>query len=178
MKIDELIPNIVADSISDIDIEFLKREGITTVFLDMDNTIAPWNSAVLALNVLTWVEKAKQAGLSLYIVTNGRKSRVEGVAKTLDIGFFESAAKPRRKAMLKILKTAGVTAEETIMVGDQLFTDILAANRVGIKSVFVWPISPKEWWVTKVFNRTRERLVWKKVFGNKKPKDKQGQLDK
>ena len=50
------------------------------------------------------------------------------------------------------------------IIGDQLFTDVLAANKIGANAILLKPISHKEWWATKVFNRSRERLVWKLVF--------------
>ena len=62
----------------------------------------------------------------------------------------------------------GTDRGTTLFVGDQLFTDMLAANRIGAVGVLVAPICKREWWATKVFNRTRERAVWKKVFPGQK----------
>ena len=71
---------------------------------------------------------------------------------------------PMKKHTRSFLAQKGVSTEQTLIVGDQLFTDIQLANALGIKSVLLEPLSNREWWCTKVFNRSRERLVWPFLF--------------
>ena len=69
-----------------------------------------------------------------------------------------------KKPTAQLLVQWGVSPQEALIIGDQLFTDIQLANALGAKSVLLEPLSPEEWWCTTVFNRSRERLVWPFLF--------------
>ena len=52
----------------------------------------------------------------------------------------------------------GTTPENTLFVGDQLFTDVWGAKRAGIYSILVKPIHPKEE-IQIVLKRYLEKIV-------------------
>lgn len=151
------------DRVFDIPIEFLKENKIKLILLDLDNTLAPWHNYVACPKTAVWVKKVKQEQIQALILTNGRGKNAQELAKELGINVVNNAKKPFCSKIKKCLKEKGVQAEQTLIVGDQLFTDILAANRVKAKSVLIEPISKREWWATKIFNRTRERLAGRKI---------------
>ncbi len=160
-----ITPQICAEALWAVRTEWLLQQGISAVLLDMDNTLAYWKSVEVPQSNLQWIENARQEGFKLYIVSNGKKERVSALAQKLNIGCVRNAGKPSKKRMKAILKQLDIQPEKTALIGDQLFTDILVANRCGILAVLVRPLDLKrEWWATKAFNRSRERLVWKKVF--------------
>lgn len=153
-----LAPTSYVDSIYDIDVEGLVARGIRGVILDLDNTLVPWGGSQVAPELLTWVERARSAGLRLCIVTNNRGPRVARLAGALGVPAVTSAQKPRRAALRRALAVMGVGPEETALVGDQVFTDILGGNRLALYTILVRPQSPREFFLTRVV-RVLERII-------------------
>ena len=154
--------------VADIPPKQLKSGGIRLVLLDLDNTVAPWHSTDVPPDTAAWVEKVKAVGLTVALLTNSRGKNADAVGEALDITVFKDAKKPFRRTAKALLKHLCVPAAAVCFVGDQLFTDIRLAGALGAQSVLVDPLSPREWWCTRLFNRTRERLVWRFVFPGEK----------
>ncbi len=159
-----LLPTARFERIFDITPEFLKENGIELVLCDMDNTLAPWHSDYIDQSTALWTEKVKQGGVKVALLTNSKGTNADSIGKKLDIPVYKDAKKPFRGYTENLLKTLGVNPENVLFAGDQLFTDIRLANKLKAKSVLTTPISDREWWYTKVFNRSRERLVWRFLF--------------
>ena len=86
-------------------------------------------------------ESLRQAGIQLFLLSNSRKpERPRRFAQALGIPFLGHAGKPKRGGYRKAMEQMGRTAEETMMVGDQIFTDVLGAKRTGIPVILVQPI--------------------------------------
>lgn len=151
------------DRIFDIPLEFLEENDIKLVLLDLDNTLSPWHNYFACEKTKKWVSQVRQKQIEALILTNGSGKNAASLAKELGICIVGNAKKPFCKQIKKCLASKNVLAEQTLIVGDQLFTDILAANRINAKSVLLQPVSKREWWATKVFNRSRERLVGRKI---------------
>lgn len=160
----KLKPTAVYPRLTDVPADFLSREGIRLVCADLDNTLAPWRTTDVLSGAREWCAQAQQAGIKVFLVTNGKKENADRVAEELGIGLYKGAMKPFRKKLKLLLRQEGVSAQETLFIGDQLFTDIQAAGALGAKSVLTQPLEKREWWCTKVFNRTREKLVWPFLF--------------
>ena len=56
------------------------------------------------------------------------------------------------------MEEMGTTTENTLFVGDQIFTDVYGANRAGIRTILVKPIHPKEE-IQIVLKRYLEKIV-------------------
>lgn len=168
VKPEMLRPAITAKELAAIDIDKLQGLGVCCILLDIDNTVSPWGEETVTEATLRWVSDAEKRGIRVAIATNGKKARVDRIAELLGADSIKSAGKPGIKKISRYLSECGIAPENCAMIGDQLFTDMLAANRIGAVGVLVAPICKREWWATKVFNRTRERAVWKKVFPGKK----------
>ena len=135
-----LTPQYSFQELPDISPVFLKRLGIKFLMLDLDNTIAAYGEDFPSDRVARWAEEMKVHGIDLYIVSNsGRKGRVEVFSEALGIGAVMAARKPSRKGLHRALATAGFSTENSALVGDQVFTDTLAANRAGVVSIIVKP---------------------------------------
>ncbi len=157
------IPDYSFDRVFDIPTKLLEENKIKLILLDLDNTLAPWHNYVACEKTVCWVKEVKQKQISLLILTNGSGKNAMMLAEDLGIEIIGNAKKPFGKQIKKYLKKHNILKDQTLIVGDQLFTDILAANKLKIKSVLLEPISKREWWATKVFNRTRERLIGRKI---------------
>lgn len=136
-----LIPCEWYGSIYEIDPKELRERGITLLLLDLDNTISPYREAAPAEELKAWLKRLKEHGIDPFILSNSRKpTRVSEFAAHLDIPYLRRAGKPKRAGFHAALEKMGRGEHEAAMVGDQIFTDILGANRSGICSILVKPI--------------------------------------
>ncbi len=159
-----LLPTLRYKRLSDIPLSDLTKHNISLVFLDMDNTLAPWHSDEVPEDFLPWIESVKAMGITVALLTNSKGSNADSIGKKLNIPVYKNAKKPFKKHTFKLLSELNVSPENVLFVGDQLFTDISLANKINAKSVLTVPLDKREWWCTKVFNRTREKLVWRFIF--------------
>jgi len=135
-----LAPQFSFRELTDISPLFLEKLGIKFLMLDLDNTVAAYSEHSPAENVAQWATDLKRSGIVLGIVSNSvRKWRVESFAKALQIDFILGASKPSPKGVTQTMKESGFSPDESALVGDQVYTDILAANRAGVISIVVRP---------------------------------------
>jgi len=153
-----LRPASKVPSVYDIDLAALRARGIRGMILDLDNTIVPWGAREAGPALPVWIADVRQAGLRLCIVSNNMGRRVTGLATSLGLPLVTGALKPRRKALRRALSVMGTTPDATALVGDQLFTDILGGNRLGLHTILVRPQSPREFPLTRVV-RVLERAL-------------------
>ena len=136
-----LIPSLHCDSIYTIDIEHLKERGIRLLLLDLDNTLIPYGVKQPDERLCAWARQLEAQGITPFVLSNSRKpTRVQEFAKALAVPFVRRAGKPQRKGFLEALRRMDCTPSQACMVGDQIFTDILGANRSDIFSILVTPI--------------------------------------
>ena len=135
------IPRGVYPSVTALDPKALRARGITLVLADLDNTLVRYGPGDPAPEVLAWREGLRTAGVELFLLSNSRKPDRPGrYAKRLDIPYLGHAGKPRTAGFEQAMARMGRTAGQTAMVGDQIFTDILGARRMGILALLVEPI--------------------------------------
>lgn len=164
-------PTQLANSLDLISVEQLKRDGIRGLIIDLDNTMTPWNNLEVGPKVEAWFEKVKSAGIRACVVSNNSKrQRVAVVADRLGIPFVFGATKPRRSAFRAGMKILETGQGDTAVIGDQLFTDILGGNRLGLYTILVTPINDREFIGTRIMRRAEKLLVWiMKHFASAKP---------
>ena len=139
-----LVPRYAFRKFADITPAFLRNLSVRFLMLDLDNTIALYNNHKLTDTVRHWVEGIKRNGIELFFISNNkRKNRIESFADELKIGFIEDANKPSPAGILRALEIKGYRADESAFLGDQIFTDTLAANRAGVMPIIVKPLSLK-----------------------------------
>ena len=153
-----LTPDQYLDSIFEIDIEHLQSIGIKGIITDMDNTLVSWNDRSVYPRLSEWFTGLKQKDFKLFIVSNNSRDRGAKLAKDLDIPAIWYAIKPRRGAFRKALQNMELSPKEVAVVGDQIFTDVLGGNRLGLHTILVTPISEKEFFWTKL-TRMFEKMV-------------------
>lgn len=157
-----LKPDRIVRHVSDITPALLAEQyGIRAVICDLDNTLAKWHSEEITGEVTGWLELLKNTGIGVCIASNTRNlSRLERVAESMGIAHVPgNANKPGTSGLRRALTLLDAHPGEAAMVGDQLFTDIVAGNRLGLYTVLVNPLGPHEFIGTKVISRNLERLV-------------------
>jgi len=153
-----LYPRIYVDTLLDIPLDKLRQQNIKAFIIDLDNTITEWNSNEIRLEVEEWFKRINAEGLKACILSNNGEERIRKVADRLGIPFIHRAAKPRRGSFHRAVKLMGVSAAQTAVVGDQIFTDILGGNRAGLFTILVKPLARREFVGTKI-NRTLEIFI-------------------
>ena len=135
------IPQGFYPHITALDPKKLKEKGITLVMADLDNTLVGYGIHSPSPDIIAWNKALNAEGIDLFILSNSRRpGRVQQFAEELGVPFQGWSGKPRRGGFVKALAHMNRTPQETVMVGDQIFTDILGANRSGIVPILVSPI--------------------------------------
>ncbi len=158
--IKRLYPTQAIDSIFDLPIEDLKAEGIKGIIFDIDNTLVPYDVAEPTDEIIQFFDEIQKQGIKITLVSNNTEDRVIKFNEKLKVLALHKAQKPLTKSFKKALEMMSCKKEETIIVGDQIFTDIYGGNCIGIRTYLVSPISDKDEWQTKI-KRGLERQVIK-----------------
>ncbi len=157
------------DSVYQIDFELLYQKGIRGILFDIDNTLVPHGSPA-DRQAIELFQKLKKLSIKTCLISNNQIGRVKSFADSVGAVFIENAHKPSVSGYQKGMEQMGCTKENTIFIGDQLFTDIYGANRAGIPTILVKPIHPREE-IQIVLKRYLERVV---LFFYKKQCRKEG----
>ena len=157
-------PKCVVNKFNDLDFNKLYESGYRIIISDLDNTLAPYTMATPSKELIEQINVIKTIGFKVYLISNNKKERIEHFSKLLNIdGFLSNAKKPNPKRLDKFLKDNDLSKELIIALGDQLVTDILGFNRLGLYSVLVRTIDKKtQKWYTKI-NRLREKKILKNI---------------
>lgn len=155
--LEKFYPKERVKSIYEIDFEGYFKGGIKGVIFDIDNTLVPHGKPATP-EIINFFEKLRQIGFQTRLLSNNQVDRVEPFAKAVDSLYLCNAHKPSRENYLRAVREMGIQIQETIFVGDQLFTDVYGANRTGIVSILVDPIHKKEE-IQIVFKRKLEKIV-------------------
>ena len=148
-----------AASLPLVSVEDLVADGVRLVLLDRDNTCVPRDATEPPAEVMAWLERAREAGVRLCLVSNNfHSSQVRGSAEHMGMEVVDHAMKPLPFALVRAMRLMGSMPGETVMIGDQVFTDVVAGNLAGVRTVLVRPQSRKDLWYTHVF-RVFERLA-------------------
>lgn len=154
-----LCPNRSEAVIYDIEPHDLQREQIVGMIVDLDNTIIPWRSPNVPEATMRWVGKLKAAGIQVCLLSNNRGPRVQRIAKVLQVPFVSKACKPMAQGFRHAVQTMDLLPKQVAVVGDQIYTDILGGNRIGCYTIWVAPLSTKEFIGTKITRRLEKLTV-------------------
>lgn len=150
-------------SILDIPFEKLQKQGISTILFDLDNTLVPYYCEVPNEAATIIVNKLKQLNMTVYVISNNNIDRVDKFCKSLEIEYLYKSKKPFKKRCKKFLAKHNQEKSKIVLVGDQLLTDIVMANKLKIKSILVEPASEKDLLITRL-NRKIDKKIRKKLF--------------
>ena len=154
----QFLPDEHVKSILDISPEQLKQKGIKGIITDLDNTLVEWDRPNATPALIRWFDEVKKRNILVTIVSNNNEERVKAFSDPLNIPFIFRARKPMGPAFHKALSQMGLKKEETVVIGDQLLTDVLGGNRSGFHTILVVPVAQTDGFFTK-FNRFAERRI-------------------
>ncbi|MEH7343792.1 YqeG family HAD IIIA-type phosphatase [Bacillus sp. JJ1532] len=154
----QFLPDQHVRSIFEITPEKLKEYGIKGIITDLDNTLVEWDRPNATPKLINWFEEMKNSNVMITIVSNNNDNRVRSFSEPLNIPFIPLARKPLGRAFNRALLEMGLKKEETVVIGDQLLTDVLGGNRSGFRTILVVPVAQTDGFITR-FNRKVERLI-------------------
>ena len=150
-------PDDYLDSTYVIDFDSLYQRGYRGIIFDIDNTLVP-HGAPADERARRLFAHLKELGFSCCLLSNNQLLRVEMFNRDIHVHYLENAHKPSVKGYEKAMQKMGTNRQNTLFVGDQLFTDVFGARRTGIYSILVKPIHPKEE-IQIVLKRYLEKIV-------------------
>lgn len=150
-------PDRWVDSTYTIDFADLYNKGYRGVIFDIDNTLVPHGLDADERSIAL-IENLRHIGFQICLLSNNKQERVERFNKDVNVNYIYNAHKPSGKNYRKAMELMGTTMEHTLFVGDQLFTDVYGAKRIGLYNILVKPMNPKEE-IQIVLKRYLEKIV-------------------
>lgn len=152
--------------VTEITPEFLRKNNIKGLLLDLDNTLTTHDNPVPAEGVLDWIDKMKSSGIKLVIVSNNHPPRVKPFADMLGLEFISEGKKPLSSGFNRAQQRMNIPFSQLAVVGDQIYTDILGANLKRVRGIFVYPIEHEKTRFFK-FKRWAEKPFLPKIKNRK-----------
>lgn len=135
-----LKPQIKLDKITDITHEILKKYNLDSLILDVDNTLSTHHGHVLTDGLPEWLQLMRESGIKLMVLSNSKEKRVKPFAEKIGLPYISLGLKPLPFGYIRALKALKSKRKNTAIVGDQIFTDVLGGNTVGVKTILLTPI--------------------------------------
>ena len=148
------IPNYMFDTVYDIPLELFEENGIKYIFFDIDNTLVPYECDVPTKENIELFNRLEEKGIQIIFVSNNNEERVKKYVGESGYKYVANAGKPSIRKYKRLAESIGLKMENCAVVGDQVFTDVVAASKLGIKSFLVKPIKDK----TTLFFKTKRWL--------------------
>lgn len=162
----KFVPFVHAKNLFEIPIDFYSKIGIKNILLDLDNTLDSYLNREPTNRALDYVNQLKTYGYHVFIISNNHKKRVSKYASSLGINYLHKSFKPFVFRIKKYFQKNKFQLDNTIMIGDQILTDIKCANKLKIKSIYLDKLVLEDQWTTRI-NRFFENIVLKKLLKNK-----------
>lgn len=164
------VPTYQASSIYDIPMSFFLEKGITTVLSDLDNTLDAYNVKDPNPRAFELVNKFKEAGIAFYIASNNTSKRVKRYAQNLGVVAFCGLKKPFSGPLRRMVERQGFDKTKTVLIGDQVLTDVIAGNGAGILTVLTEPVSKADapWTrINRILERGKRNKLKKEPYNSK-----------
>ncbi len=152
------IPDFRFEHALDISVEFFKENNISVIISDIDNTLVTYGDSVPTDKCLKWIHTLRENGIDIAFLSNNSPRRVRVFNEQLQLHSRGKGLKPLPGRAKKLMAKLHCKKENTCILGDQIFTDVLCGKLLGVKTVLVDPIKDKTDPFTR-FKRMLERLI-------------------
>lgn len=154
----KFVPFAHAKSIYEVDPEFFIKQGVTTLFIDLDNTLDSYKAYHPKEKSFRLVESLLQKGITPVVISNNKGKRVSSFANDLKIEYVSSARKPFSKKIRSVITKKNLKNDEVMLVGDQIMTDVLAGKGAKIRVLLTEKLVKEDQWTTHI-NRCIDRPI-------------------
>ncbi|HHT66935.1 MAG TPA: YqeG family HAD IIIA-type phosphatase [Erysipelotrichaceae bacterium] len=174
----KFIPYAHAQSVYEISTDFYKTNNVRVLLIDLDNTLDSYRLYYPTDRAIKLIKDLKKEDIKPVVISNNCRKRVCGYAEALGVDCIYSARKPFSFKIKRFLNKNGIKNNETMLIGDQLITDVLAAKGANIRVVLTEKIVKEDQWTTHI-NRLLDRPIryhlskkgwlpdWRKKYGKK-----------
>lgn len=136
----KLVPDLIVKSVYEITPIMLKNIGVEGVLVDLDYTLAESHVKEPEDSIIDWVKSLDEYKIKISIISNNHQKRVDTFNKKLGLlNSIGGAKKPFKKSFLNVANKMELTPDKIAVVGDQIFTDVLGGNAVGMFTIMVNP---------------------------------------
>ena len=158
-----IYPDDFADSIFDINFDYLYKKELFNLIIDLDNTLSRWGSKRPDIDVCNWIKTIRKKGFKICILSNSSNNRINNYCCDLDVLFVKNVNKPFKSSFIRAMAIMDSNNRNTCVIGDQIFTDILGGNLCSMYTILVPPIDNNEFILTK-FLRILEKAILKNHY--------------
>lgn len=159
-----LKPDAEFEKVTDIDAEFLEKNNIKALILDLDNTLIDLGKNEIK-NIKKWSYTIKESNIKMCIASNSRKKKVvKSVAEHLEIPYTYFSLKPLKFGLERAVKILAIKPEYIAEVGDQLFTDVLGAKRMKMFSILTKPIEMEKNPISRIKRKMEDKEYSRKYM--------------
>ena len=151
-------PERVYKNVAEMPWDVLACDGIKAALLDFDNTLGQDHAIEPEEYSFKCIKMIEDRGIKCILVSNAKSGRSAGIAEKLRIPCVTYANKPGTSGILKAMEIMGSDPSNSVMVGDQVFTDVIAGNRAGLRTFMVEKLYKKEIWYV-LLKRPFEKIV-------------------
>ncbi|OQC10165.1 MAG: Mitochondrial PGP phosphatase [Tenericutes bacterium ADurb.Bin087] len=155
-------PTYYAKNIYEVSIDFFKEQGIKTLLVDLDNTLASYRELEPSAKTINFVRDLEKAGIKVLLASNNSGKRVKRYGELLGVPYIAGARKPFAFKLRKFLQHHGADLATTLMVGDQILTDVFCGNTLGVKIMLTDKLVAEDQWTTRI-NRLIDRPLRNKL---------------
>ena len=141
------LPDLIADSVTDLSPQDLERRGIKLLMLDFDNTIVPYTTNQPTERMAAWLKQLQASPIEVCVVSNSKKERVKIFCEAWGINCVTHAKKPFSDGIYRCLAQYELPGEHCAIAGDQIYTDVLGGNCAGVQSILVKAIDNHNFWL-------------------------------
>lgn len=159
----KLIPCLQVSTIYDLNLVELKQKGLKGIIVDLDNTLVGAKEPLATPPLIEWLQRVYEHEFQIVIVSNNNNERVSSFAEPLQLPFIHSAKKPFNTSFNKALSLMNLAAADVAVVGDQMLTDVLGGNRLGLFTILVKPIAKDDEGFWTRINRRIEKWALRKM---------------
>ncbi len=152
------LPKQVFRNVYQITPDYLKKHGLKGIITDLDNTLIRWDKPDATPELRSWFRSFTDAGFQVVVCSNNNEQRVKSFADQVGLPFVSKARKPLARGFKRAAVLMSLKSSETIVVGDQLMTDVLGGNRGGFHTILVEPLVKTDEWKT-FLNRKMEKVI-------------------
>lgn len=153
-----LRPDAFAERLTRVSLDDLAAQGVRGIIVDLDNTLVGYRQDTLEAADAAWIADALARGFRIALLSNNFTGRVRKIGADIGVPVVPSALKPLPTGFWRALHLLGTPRKATIVVGDQLFTDVLGAKLCGLRAILTHPLEAHDWLGTRVL-RVFERLI-------------------
>lgn len=160
-------PRYWVKNVLSIDKDFLEKNNIDALILDLDNTLSMHGDPAAEEGIPEWLDSMRTLGVKMVVVSNNTNKRVAPLARKLGLPFVANGAKPLTIGISRALKYLGTDRKRTAVVGDQIFTDVMGGNFARMPTILVEPFHIEKGILFKL-KRAAESIVFRRDFSKLK----------